>query len=172
MGMVYKKAYTMPAPPGAEIVERDGKRVARWRLRNGQLRTAEVVDGKNGKLRVRGQSRLHLARYLSGTAAPPSCHVLIDTLQRRQPRQGRPRSAFFTGRNATPRQPACVLPCTKPCTYARPRPSTLVVCWQNGRLIGLVGNARRDRRNSRPRQTKAAVVACGQRRSRQAGDRT
>jgi len=67
MGMVYKKAYTMPVPAGAEVSERDGQRVARWRLRNGQLRSAEVVDGKDGKLRVRGQSRLYMARYRDGS---------------------------------------------------------------------------------------------------------
>lgn len=66
MGMVFKKRYTMPIPPGAEIAERGGQRVARWRLRNGQLRSAEVVDCKDGKLRVRGQSRYFLARYRDG----------------------------------------------------------------------------------------------------------
>ena len=44
MGMVFKKKYTMRIPPGAEITKRDGRRVARWRLRNGQWRTSEVVD--------------------------------------------------------------------------------------------------------------------------------
>ncbi len=67
MGMVYRKQYTMPIPPGAEITGRDGQRVARWRLRNGQLRSAEVLDGKDGKLRVRGQSRLYMARYRDGS---------------------------------------------------------------------------------------------------------
>ncbi|MEK6676674.1 MAG: tyrosine-type recombinase/integrase [Planctomycetota bacterium] len=65
--MVYRKQYTMPIPPGAEITERDGQRIARWRLRNGQLRSAEVVDCKDGKLRVRGQSRLYMARYRDGS---------------------------------------------------------------------------------------------------------
>jgi len=63
VGMIYRKQYTMPLPIGAEIVERDGQRIARWRLRNGQLRSAEVVDSANGKLRVRGQSKFHMARY-------------------------------------------------------------------------------------------------------------
>ncbi|MFH1110132.1 MAG: site-specific integrase [Planctomycetota bacterium] len=66
MGMIFKKAYTMPIPVGAEIAERDGRRIARWRLRNGQPRSAEVVDCKDGKLRVRGQSRLYMARYRDG----------------------------------------------------------------------------------------------------------
>ncbi|UCE62124.1 MAG: site-specific integrase [Phycisphaerales bacterium] len=66
MGMVYRKQYTMPLPPGAEITERDGKRVARWRLRNGQLRTGDVVDSKDGGIRVRGCSRFYMARYRDG----------------------------------------------------------------------------------------------------------
>lgn len=67
MGRVYRKAYTMPAPPGAEIVEKDGQRVARWRLRNGQVRTAEIIDGEGDPLRVRGESRFYIARYRDGS---------------------------------------------------------------------------------------------------------
>ena len=33
------------------------------------------------------------------------------------------------------------LPCTKPSTYARPRPSILVTCWQNERCFWGVGKA-------------------------------
>ncbi|MGB2985216.1 MAG: hypothetical protein WBE26_04980, partial [Phycisphaerae bacterium] len=67
MGMILRKQYTMPIPPGAEITERDGQRLAHWRLRNGKLRSAEVVNGKDGKLRVRGQSRYYMARYRDGS---------------------------------------------------------------------------------------------------------
>ncbi len=67
MGMIFRKQYTMPIPSGAEITGRDGQRIARWRLRNGQPRSAEVVDCKDGKLRVRGQSRLYMARYRDGS---------------------------------------------------------------------------------------------------------
>ena len=78
MGMVYRKKYTMPLPPGAEIVEQNGQRIARWRLRNGQLRSAEVVeDCADGKLRVRGQSRYFMARYRDGSGrtveVPTNC---------------------------------------------------------------------------------------------------
>lgn len=66
MGMVFHKAWTTPVPRGAEIVERDGKRIAQWRLRNGQLRSAEVVDCRDGKLRVRGQSKFYTVRYRDG----------------------------------------------------------------------------------------------------------
>jgi integrase len=65
--MILRKSYTMPIPPGAEITERDGQRIARWRLRNGQVRSAEVVDCQDGKVRVRGQSRLYMARYRDGS---------------------------------------------------------------------------------------------------------
>lgn len=64
--MVFRRTWTTPAPRGAEVVERDGKRIARWRLRNGQLRTAEVVDCRDGKLRVRGQSKVYSARFRDG----------------------------------------------------------------------------------------------------------
>ena len=67
MGMIYRKQYTMPIPRGAEVVERDGQRVARWRLRNGQLRSGEVVDCEDGKLRVRGRSKFFVARYRDGS---------------------------------------------------------------------------------------------------------
>ena len=66
MGMVFRKAYTMPIPPGAEIIEHDGRRIARWRLRNGQHRSGEVVDGRDGKVRVRGQTKSYSARYRDG----------------------------------------------------------------------------------------------------------
>ena len=66
MGMVYRKQYTMPIPPGAQITERNGKYIASWRLRNGQVRSGEVVEGENGNRRVRGRSRLHMARYRGG----------------------------------------------------------------------------------------------------------
>lgn len=66
MGMLVRKPYTMPIPAGAEIVERDGQRIARWRLRNGQLRSAEVVDCQDGVPRVRGRSKFYMARFRDG----------------------------------------------------------------------------------------------------------
>ncbi len=67
MGMILRKQYTMPIPPGAKITERGGQRVAYWRLRNRQLRSGEVIDGRDGKLRVRGRSRFYMARYRDGS---------------------------------------------------------------------------------------------------------
>lgn len=66
MGMILQKQYTMPAPPGAEIIDIDGQRIARWRLRSGKTRTAEVVDCQDGKLRVRGKSKFYTARFRDG----------------------------------------------------------------------------------------------------------
>src|SRR5215470_4629685 len=66
MGMVYKKAYSMPLPRGGQVVEIDGQRVARWKLRNGRVRTAEIVPTESGEIRVRGQSSFFMARYRDG----------------------------------------------------------------------------------------------------------
>ena len=66
MGAIYRKAYTMPLPAGAEIFDRDGVRMARWRLRNGKARSAEVVPNENGRVRVRGRSSFYTARYRDG----------------------------------------------------------------------------------------------------------
>ena len=63
MATVHRKAYTMPPPKGVQIIERDGVRFARWRLRNGKIRTAEVVDGQDGPIRVRGRSAFYTAPY-------------------------------------------------------------------------------------------------------------
>lgn len=66
MGHVYRKQYTMPVPKGAQIVEADGRRVARWKLRNGRFRTAEVVQAQDGSIRVHGRSSNFMARYRDG----------------------------------------------------------------------------------------------------------
>ncbi len=63
MAFVYRKPYTMPLPASAELIERDGQRLARWRLRSGRTRTAEIVDGADGRPRVRGRSAFYTARY-------------------------------------------------------------------------------------------------------------
>lgn len=56
----------MPLPKSAELVEQDGKHIARWRQRNGRLRTEEVIVDRAGKLRVRGRSKIYMARYRDG----------------------------------------------------------------------------------------------------------
>jgi hypothetical protein len=47
MGTVFRKKTQRAVPPGAEIHIRDGKRLARWKVR-GKSRTAEVVRPKKG----------------------------------------------------------------------------------------------------------------------------
>jgi site-specific recombinase XerD len=44
MATIYKKKYPIPMPQGAEVVVRNGRRVARWTNGNNQVRTAEVLD--------------------------------------------------------------------------------------------------------------------------------
>lgn len=66
MGTLYKKKYTQPLPKGAEIIEVNGVRMAHWRLRNGEQRSAEVIDGRDGSIRVRGESDYYTARYRNG----------------------------------------------------------------------------------------------------------
>lgn len=66
MGQILKKQYSMPAPKGAVVIEQSGVKIARWKLRNGQSRSAEVVATADGRLRVRGESRYYVARYRNG----------------------------------------------------------------------------------------------------------
>jgi len=63
MGFLFKKQWTAPLPPQAEIVVIKGVRTARWRTRSGKLRTAEVIDGADGRLRIRGRTAAYLARF-------------------------------------------------------------------------------------------------------------
>jgi len=44
MATIYKKKYPMAMPDGAEVVERQGRKIARWATSRGQVRTAEVLD--------------------------------------------------------------------------------------------------------------------------------
>lgn len=93
MGTVFRKAWTAPLPPGAEIVEQRGKRVARWRLRNGKLRTAEVFEGKSGSLRIRGQTKSYIAKFrdaaglwveeATGCTDETAARAVLTRLQRR-----------------------------------------------------------------------------------------
>lgn len=63
MGTVFRKAWTAPLQPGAEIIEQRGKRIARWRLRSGKVRTAEVFQGEDGRIRIRGRTASFVAKY-------------------------------------------------------------------------------------------------------------
>src|SRR5689334_7450280 len=63
MGSLFKKQYTKPVPPGAELAERRGERSARWRDRRGKLRTCPVTTGEDGQPRLLCESACWYARY-------------------------------------------------------------------------------------------------------------
>ena len=62
MGTVFKKQTTRPVPANAEIVEKNGGRIARWRVR-GKLRTAPVTKGEGGGDRILTESGTYFAKY-------------------------------------------------------------------------------------------------------------
>lgn len=47
MATLYRKKYPIPMPTGAEIIDRQGKRFARWTNGKNQVRLAEVVDDRH-----------------------------------------------------------------------------------------------------------------------------
>ena len=66
MGSLFKKTVTRPLPPDAEIIIRQGERLARWRDGKGKLRTAPVTTGQNGAARIRDESGTYVGRYRDG----------------------------------------------------------------------------------------------------------
>ncbi|CAN5891818.1 site-specific integrase [soil metagenome] len=77
MGSVFKKVVTRPLPTGAEIVTRQGVRLARWRDGRNKIRTVPLTVGKNGADRIRDESNTYFARYRDGNGmvieAPTRC---------------------------------------------------------------------------------------------------
>ena len=65
MATVYRKSYTKPLPEGAELLNRKGEQFARWR-KGGKLKTAPVIVGKGGELRVRIEAETYTAKYRDG----------------------------------------------------------------------------------------------------------
>src|SRR4051794_31179702 len=65
MGTVFKKQTTRAVPVGAEIVEKGGARLARWRVR-GKPRTAPVTKGEGGTDRIVTESATYFAKYRDG----------------------------------------------------------------------------------------------------------
>ncbi|MBC8374207.1 MAG: hypothetical protein H8E53_11470, partial [Planctomycetes bacterium] len=47
MAAIYKKKYPIPMPDGAEIINRRGKKMARWTNGKGQERTADILDDRH-----------------------------------------------------------------------------------------------------------------------------
>src|SRR5262249_6696627 len=68
MGSVFRKSYTKPVPAGADIVQKNGQRVARWRVR-GKLKTAPLTTGDGGADRLLIESRTYYAKYRDHTGA-------------------------------------------------------------------------------------------------------
>src|SRR5205823_14862350 len=62
MGSVFRKSYTAPVPKGAEIVPKNGGRVARWRVR-GRLKTAPLTTGESGSDRILVEGRTFFGKY-------------------------------------------------------------------------------------------------------------
>jgi integrase len=96
MGSVFKKTVTRPLPPGAEIIERKGVRLARWRDAKGKTKTAPLTTRNDGVERIRDESSTYFARYRDGNGfvvdVPTGCRdktaaqsVLAD-LERRAER--------------------------------------------------------------------------------------
>ena len=63
MATVFKKAWTAPLPPNAEIATVRGSTTAFWSLRNGERRTAEAFKGAGGRWRIRGETATYVAKY-------------------------------------------------------------------------------------------------------------
>ena len=66
MGNVFKKTVTRPLPSDAEIITRQGARLARWRDSKGKMKTSPVTTGKDGAERIRDESGTYVARYRDG----------------------------------------------------------------------------------------------------------
>ncbi len=69
MGSVFRKQITRPVPAGAEVVTRDGRRYARWRVR-GKLRTAPLTAGEGGADRIVTESATYFAKYRGPDGLP------------------------------------------------------------------------------------------------------
>lgn len=62
MGSVFRKSFTKPVPSDAVVVEKDGTRFARFRVR-GRVRTARLTSGTDGAPRLLIESGTFTARY-------------------------------------------------------------------------------------------------------------
>ena len=67
MGTVFKKRVTRPLPAGAEVIERKGERLARWKDKRGRTRTVPLTTGKAGALRIATESPFYFAKYRDGS---------------------------------------------------------------------------------------------------------
>lgn len=67
MGSVFRKSVTRPLPNGAEIITKNGEQFAKWKPAKGRAKTARVITGKNGSLRIIDESGTFVARFRDGS---------------------------------------------------------------------------------------------------------
>ncbi len=63
MATIFKKTYTHPLPAEAEIIQRRGKQIARWKDGRGNTQMEETTIGRDGKLRIVQKSPVYTARF-------------------------------------------------------------------------------------------------------------
>lgn len=66
MASVFRKSFTKPRPPDAEIIQRKGTRLARWKDSRGKTRTAPLTTGRDGTERIQVQASTYTAKYRDG----------------------------------------------------------------------------------------------------------
>jgi integrase len=67
MGSLFKKQYTKPLPTGAEVFQRNGQRMARWRDRRGKTRTAPLTTNEGGRDRLLCEAGAWYGRFRDHT---------------------------------------------------------------------------------------------------------
>jgi site-specific recombinase XerC len=63
MATVYRKSYTMPLPPQAQVVEEFGQLLAKWTDKNGKRHTDRTTVGKRGQVKIVRYAPTYLAQY-------------------------------------------------------------------------------------------------------------
>ena len=66
----------------AEIITRQGVRLARWRDGKGKMRTSPVTTGKDGADRIRDESATYVARYRDGNGSSSKSRPDAETRPR------------------------------------------------------------------------------------------
>jgi len=67
MGTVYKKTFTKPLPPKAQIIVRKGERFAQWKDSKGKTRTVPLTTGKDGSARIFVEAGTYTAKLRDGS---------------------------------------------------------------------------------------------------------
>jgi len=67
MGSLRKKSATKPLPDGAELFERKGETLARWKDSRGKIRTAPLTIGKDGSKRIAVESPKWFCKFRDGS---------------------------------------------------------------------------------------------------------